>query len=100
MPKCPRVEAALFDVPWAIRRGKLDEIIDGMSARLSSGLAIDMDSFEPMTMDDPVLRDDGIFVLPIRGTLLKRVGPFESQSGATQQPTLQSALWPPSLMTT
>ena len=92
MGKYPRIEAALFDQPWAIMPSKMEAIIEALAARLDGQLDAGLDSYEPGGSARPYDVDRGIRVIPVRGVTSKRMNLFTAISGGTSTDVLQAAL--------
>ncbi len=71
----------LYNQPWMILPGKLEEIQAAFELYSSNGNATGFESFAPTENDDPYTTASGVRVIPMRGTMAKRGNLIQQASG-------------------
>jgi signal peptide peptidase SppA len=84
----PHIAGRVFDAPLLIARAKLDTILGVLMPRLQ-GNALPFGA-SPVTRDYQIT--NGIAIIPIVGTLVRRTGGLEAQSGLTSYGTIEDQL--------
>ena len=80
----PRVAARLLGTPLVLARPKLEVILSVVGPRIGiAGSALAPAAPEPRVPTPLAVTPDGIAIVPVFGTLVKRVGPIEAASGLT-----------------
>lgn len=82
MGKFDFVMQAVFDSPWAILPDKYEAICAAIEARIQDLQAVEKVEFTPSKFD-PYVTPEGVGVLPIIGTMAKRMNLFMEFSGGT-----------------
>lgn len=80
MGKFTHIEAAVFGEPWAILPDKKDAIAEVIEARLDGAVKVPYQEYRQPEVETT---EDGIAVIPIQGTISKRMNIFSSFSGGT-----------------
>ena len=84
----PHIAGRVFDAPLLIARAKLDTILGVLMPRLQ-GNALPFGA-SPVTRDYQIT--NGIAIIPIVGTLVRRTVGLEAQSGLTSYGTIEDQL--------
>lgn len=90
MPSLPNLAARLFGAPLLIAPAKLDTILSAVGHRLFGGTLADSMPIAKTSDIRPVA--EGVAVIPIIGTLVRRTVGLEAQSGLTSYGKIQEAL--------
>jgi len=95
-----RIEAALFDRPWALMPSKMEAVCEVVARRLAGDDALP-DGFVPSLGSDAATTQEGVRVIPVRGVMGKRMNMMSMGSGgvSTEQlgQEIQSAVADPSI---
>lgn len=104
MPRdLPLVASLLFDTPLLIHRGKANTILNAIGPRILDGLAVSASELPRVPREARAgqgrafrsggyMADNGIAVLPVLGTLIRRGSWMDSESGLTSYSALADAV--------
>ncbi|AZO67687.1 S49 family peptidase [Mesorhizobium sp. M6A.T.Cr.TU.016.01.1.1] len=104
MPRdLPLVASLLFDTPLLIHRGKANTILTAIGPRILDGLAVSVSDIPRPEREARAgtgrafrnggyMADNGIAVLPVLGTLIRRGSWLDSESGLTSYSALSDAV--------
>ncbi|MER9003326.1 S49 family peptidase [Mesorhizobium sp. M0862] len=104
MPRdLPLVASLLFDTPLLIHRGKANTILTAIGPRILDGLAVSANELPRAPREARAgqgrafrsggyMADNGIAVLPVLGTLIRRGSWLDSESGLTSYSALSDAV--------
>ncbi|WP_172373377.1 S49 family peptidase [Mesorhizobium sp. NZP2234] len=104
MPRdLPLVASLLFDTPLLIHRGKANTILNAIGPRILDGLAVSASELPRAPREARAgqgrafrsggyMADNGIAVLPVLGTLIRRGSWMDSESGLTSYSALADAV--------
>lgn len=96
MRTLPHLQTRIFDTPLAIQPAKMEVILSVLGDRI--GLEIDADaleaarSFQPAERKSYSITQDGIAVIPIQGTLMKKASGLMAMSGTASYEEITSQL--------
>ncbi|RWF57600.1 MAG: S49 family peptidase, partial [Mesorhizobium sp.] len=104
MPRdLPLVASLLFDTPLLIHRGKANTILTAIGPRILDGMAVSVSDIPRQQREarggvgrafrsGGYMADNGIAVLPVLGTLIRRGSWLDSESGLTSYSALSDAV--------
>ena len=92
-PTIPLIMDSVINVPWAILRSKLDEIMVVLQSK-NNGIALEMaaQGKQSKPQDRNYSVKNGIAEILIEGTLSKRMGMMQALSGGTSYANIQSQI--------
>ena len=89
----PHLAGRILGTPLLVERARLENILAVIGPRIGVDAVLPLpDTPFATRSDQPIITPDGIAIIPIHGTLAKRVGPVEAVSGLTSYAVIEEML--------